>query len=230
MDIEWISQQGKLRLKNNDSVAIGYCGRYLFVMLVDVAEKICNGRLLAGIDNKGKNFAQYWADNCVKKAINEGYVDDHIFLLLFEEQQKLLRYYFLHEIASYLFLTLDTISLRFRCWFTGDCRIGTQHEGKRINWLNTPHRLESSQFTLVQSLNARRFVVPEKIAGRLDKEQYLLLATDGYWCEYLENKQEWEQLEDDSSVLKIKHGCPKLVIKFPVKNIWINYSKKGIDH
>lgn len=199
MRISWSSRKGQQRHYNSDAVALGYTGPYLVVVIVDAAERAVEGRLRVGINSQGKRLATYWADSCLAamlKAHREAdqelgtvLITEEPLLALLSQQQKALRLDYLHDIASYGVLILNTETGAMRWWYTGDCRIGLRNQGGVIEWLNVPHRLENSpllqawqatesaalvmneqeaaKHTLTQSLNARRFTRPTLVNAQL---------------------------------------------------------------
>jgi len=252
MNITWTSRQGRVRRANSDAVAIGYKGQYLVAVVVDAAEKQRNGRLLVGINDKGKRLAQYWADSCLCELIaTSAFQDEEKLLNCLHEKQKHLRVHYLHDIAVYGVLILDTNTREFDWWFSGDCRLGLKDDAdgaeseknSQVNWLSQPHRLENSplfntqdktpakaeehqqiaRHTLSQSLNARRFIRPEKISSQLSAMQSIVIATDGYWCEHLTLGIAIDSLEDDASVLSIKPGKRQLSLTTDTSNLLVMY-------
>lgn len=197
MKIAWTSRKGQQRHYNSDAVALGYAGPYLVAVIVDAAERAVEGRLRVGINSQGKRLATYWADSCVaamRKAHREAgqgtvLTTEEPLLTLLLQQQRALKADYLHDIASYGVLILNTETGDMRWWYTGDCRIGLRDQNGAIEWLNTPHRLESStllqawqgaeaavltateqqaaRHTLTQSLNARRFTRPTLVTAQL---------------------------------------------------------------
>ncbi|EPJ48522.1 MAG: hypothetical protein OFPII_05800 [Osedax symbiont Rs1] len=254
MNITWTSRQGQSRRANSDAVAIGYKGQYLVAVVVDAAEKQTKSRLIVGTNEKGQRLAQYWADSCLCELIStSAYLDEANLVSFLHEKQKHLRVHYLHDIAAYGVLVLDTNTTKFDWWFSGDCRLGLKFdkgetEGKgedncQVDWLSTPHRLENSplfntqdktpakaeeyqqiaKHTLSQSLNARRFMRPEKISSQLLAKQSIVIATDGYWCEHLAQGVAIDSLEDDASLLTIRTGKRQLSLTTDTSNLLVMY-------
>ncbi|WP_284450084.1 hypothetical protein [Spongiibacter tropicus] len=229
MQISWTSQQGRKRQQNSDAAAVGYCGEFLVATIVDAAERETSGKVLTGTNERGERLAQYWATTCTETILGVGSVNDtERVIAQLAEHQKTLRECFLHDIASYAVLILNEESGALKWLFTGDCRIGFQHSGGDTEWLNTPHRLENAeiykqaadrqeklqtstekqiaQHTLTQSLNARRFLLPELFEASLPANANVIAATDGFWCEHLFTGTPLGNLEDDASWLTITPG------------------------
>lgn len=198
MKIAWTSRKGQQRQYNSDAVALGYTGPYLVAVIVDAAERAVEGRLRVGINSQGKRLATYWADSCLATMLKAHRADrgpdtllttEEPLLTLLSQQQKALKAGYLHDIASYGVLILNTTTGDIRWWYTGDCRIGLRDQSGVIEWLNTPHRLENAplwqawqgteaavltmaeqetaKHTLTQSLNARRFTRPVLVTAQL---------------------------------------------------------------
>lgn len=233
MEISWTSRQGRRRRHNSDAAAIGYCDDYLVATIVDAAEKEANGKVLTGTNERGERLAQHWAISSTAAILGAGLVNDvEGIIAQLAEHQKILRNDFLHDIASYGVLIINGESGAMKWIFTGDCRLGLQSNAGKIEWVNSPHRLENAelyqraadhagktqpgsekqiaQHMLTQSLNARRFVLPEVIELSLAEDTRVLAATDGFWCEHIFRGVEFGNLEDDASWLKIAKGSRTL--------------------
>lgn len=244
MDITWNSRQGRCRKTNSDAVAIAYSEQYLIVIIVDAAEKNIDRRLVGGRSHKGKRLAQYWADSCLADLISTAaYQDEGTLISLLHTKQKLLREHYLHDVAAYGALVINTHTTKFNWWFTGDCRLGLKPDGGEINWLGTPHRLENSplikvgntsaiktkanalaaKHILSQSLNARRFARPERLSSKIPAMQSIVIATDGYWCKHLLTATAIKNLEDDASLLTIKPGPQRLKLETDTPNLFVMY-------
>ncbi|WP_269621359.1 hypothetical protein [Zhongshania sp. BJYM1] len=228
MRVSWTSQQGQKRRQNSDAAAIGYCGEYFIATLADAAEKHFDGHMLNGINNRGERLAQYWANSTTKTILESGsYLNTEQVIAQLADRQKTLRSDFLYDIASYGVLILNVRSGKLQWLYTGDCRIGVQSNGAKIDWINMPHRIESTEIykrtgvegrpiiadeqqvaqqTLTQSLNARRFTQPELIEADIAQDATVLAATDGFWCEHLFRGVALPELEDDASWLQMVHG------------------------
>lgn len=232
-------KKGRLRKLNNDSIALGYIGRYLVVVIVDAAEKLISGRLLYGKNTQGKRLASYWADECINaiSLIPEAVEDKKKITKLLVEQHKKLKHYYLHEVASFGVLVFDTELYSADWYYAGDCLLGYKDSLGAVHWLHKPHRLDElldsstfpeAKYTLTKYLKARRFISPDYISIKMGADSFcdvnnLLIATDGYWCEHLQQGVAKNQLEDDSSVLKIKFGKRNLKLQTDAPNISITY-------
>lgn len=232
MQIKWVSQKGKQRKFNNDAVAILYMGGFLVVVIADAAEKNINRQVNCGSNAHEKRLACYWVESCIT-AISDDKVtltDKNKLFEILAGLQKKLKFYYLHDIACYGVLIVDCNKNIADWYYVGDCLLGREDESGHLNWLHRPHRISelleeplepSDKYILTKSLNARRFTYPDHLAlGKIDKGSGLVLATDGYWCEYLQDSTAIEDLEDDCSVLKIKYGNKLLISKTDTENIF----------
>lgn len=229
MNITWTSQRGLQRSNNSDAAAVAYAQNYLIAVVVDAAELVCAGRLIAGVNEQGVRLASYWADTCVTAILaNHAYSCERTLVDVLRQQQKALKHNYLHDIASYGVLILDTTSREFNWWFTGDCRLGIETDAGELSWQGVPHRVENApllknkyqsqsqvvhpderlaaRHTLTQSLKARRFTPPEPLHAGMSCNDIIHIATDGYWSEHLADGTPMALLDDDASLLSIKFG------------------------
>ena len=210
MNITWQSQRGNQRRSNCDAVAIEYTKNYLLVMFVDAAEKSLSSQ----------KFSQYWASSIIHQAADLTDHSPELLLDIMHQQQKQLRHQYLHEVASYCLLRLELNSGNFQLMSTGDCKAGVQEKGP-IRWLTIPHRANHNLLT--RSLNAKRFLLPDIIESTLETGANLLLCSDGYWSEHLQQKTPFKQLTDDASVLKLAYGKRNLSVTSDTDNLIVNY-------
>lgn len=248
MKITWSSRRGKARKLNSDAAALAYAGDYLIAVVVDAAEKTNANRLLYGVSPEGKRLAAWWADNCAQALANvpELLVSEREVVELLATLQKRLRPCFLYDIASYGVLILHRRSGDAGWFYTGDCRLGIESASDGLEWLGTPHRVDSffkvnhgasleqcdefkqqARHTLTRTLNAKRFFTPEVIKKRLDHGTTgsirLLLATDGHWCESPNSHPGSDSMSDDASLLTITHGERVLTLQTDAPNLFITY-------
>lgn len=233
MKIEWVSGKGQQRKLNGDAAALAYRGDFLVAAIVDVAEKTVNEQLVNCTNPEGKRLAAYWVENCVKEILNtpRALVDESELVELLARLQKELRRYYLHDVASYGILLLNTKSFVGKWYFVGDCLLGKANREGQLAWLHRSHRVSdcaalanipNSEILLFKSLNARRFVSPETLdLPQLLRGEMLVLATDGYWCEHLKQGVKIESLEDDCSLLKIEIGEKELSSKTDAANLYL---------
>lgn len=211
MNITWHSHQGQQRRSNNDAAAIGYVQHCLLAIVVDAAEK----------SHRGQAFARHWANTIIQKAANsEAYTSPELLIALMHQEQKQLRHQYLHDIASYCLLRMELDSGDFQLLNIGDCQAGIQHNGI-VNWLVEPHQV--NQHLLTRSLNAKRFLRPDIIESTLNANDQLLLCSDGYWYEHLQEGIPEKQLADDASVLNISHGLQHLDMITDANNLFESY-------
>jgi serine/threonine protein phosphatase PrpC len=231
MQVSWFSRQGRGTRTNNDAVALGFKGDFLLAMLVDAAEKGSNGQ----------GLARHWARTIVDAALAGTQPPDCASIIrLLSEQQRELRHHYLHEIASYCCVLIDLQTCQVHILHTGDCLVGTRQPSGRLQWLITPHTLSNQPLSpesfpagtyghvLTRSLNARRFYPPAYFTTAFDPATEILLSTDGYWNEHLEQGVDLQQLQDDASLLCIAPGtaaesqktdCDNFVIIQPRTNL-----------
>ena len=123
-----------------------------------------------------------------------------------------MRSQFLFNIASYLILLLpkQESDLSAKIIHCGDCRLGIRRENGDIMWQTNVHTaansdgsffseecyLDPARHMLTRCLNARRFQYPDvqeiHSTNRCTCRCTWLLCTDGYWAEYLQDKNNWK--------------------------------------
>lgn len=250
MKMTWSSRKGQSRRLNNDAAALAYAGDFLIASIVDAAEKSRDNCLLFGLNPQGKRLAAYWADSCAHTLASapERLTSEQQVIAQLAALQKSLRQYYLHDIASYGVLILHRHSGVADWYFTGDCRLGIESSQGDIEWLGTPHRAENvpplpagsscaaspgliqaARHTLTRSLNAKRFAQPDRLTTRLEpnpaEPMKLLIATDGHWCEHLQNSPSCAAVNDDASLLTLRHGPQSLTLDTDAPNLFITYRK-----
>ena len=232
IEVEWLSKKGRQRNFNNDAVAVSCVDGFLVAIIVDAAEKILNGRVLYGENDQGKRLANYWAETCLSAIIdNDLLLDRFRFFEVLSAQHKKLKFDYLHDVAYYGVLIVDTKNNSADWYYVGDCLIGQEGQDNRVSWLHSPDRanelfepsLESvSKHVITKSLNAKRFDYPDHLAlDSVNNMGDLILATDGYWCEHLQDGVAMSDLEDDCSVLKIKYGNKIFRAKTDTPNFFV---------
>lgn len=224
MQAHWFSRQGRSTRTNNDAAALGFKGHYLLAMLVDAADRGTNGQ----------GLARHWSRAIVDAALAGTQPPDCASIIrLLRKQQRELRHQFLHEIASYCCVLIDLQACQLHILHTGDCRVGIRQPGGRLEWLITPHTLSNQPFSpgrfpaatfghvLTRSLNAKRFYTPDYYTTSYDPAADILLGTDGYWNEHLEQGGDIHQLQDDASLLCIAPGTAAKSLKTDCDNFFI---------
>lgn len=213
MQIGWISHQGLRRRSNNDAAAVGRKGDYLLAMLVDAAEQ-----------GDGQALARHWARAVIGTALAEELPPDTVRLIrLMRAEQQQLRHHHLHAIASYCCALIDLQRRQLHLLQVGDCLAGIQRRDCNIDWLTRPHNLkeqliwqdypsatQNNRHLLTRSLNARRFCPPECQTVTFPPDVELMLCSDGYWYEHLQQGVGLEEVEDDASMLRLGLGEPGL--------------------
>lgn len=215
MRVEWTSRQGLRTRTNNDAAAVGCKGGRLLAMLVDGAER-----------GEGQALARHWATSIVADALMADEPPEASALVrLMQARQRELRQRYLHEVASYSCVLLDLQSLRLDVLHVGDCLAGVRQADGHIDWLTSPHTLSGQPFysstpqasdpasrhLLTRSLNARRFCTPEHLVTTLAPGAELLLCTDGYWYEHLQQGVALLQVHDDASELRLLPGAMSVI-------------------
>ena len=252
MDVKWTSRCGNERSQNNDAIALGYKGGFLIAVLVDAAESRVTRRVTSSTPGQKKRLAVFWADSCLKRILQlEGSYSDEAIINMLSDQQKQLRSLYLHDIASYGILILNLETGDVQWLYTGDCRIGLVTYSGEVQWLNRPHRLNEfpllipqgqggqdinpsardiSEHTLTQCLNARRFTRPDLVTSKIDIKDpelaaaSIVIGTDGYWSEHLQEGVEMSKLVDDASYLTIKCGRSALKMQSDSPNLFVIYA------
>lgn len=204
MRIHWSSRQGTQRKSNNDAVTIGQLGHLLVCLLIDAAERTpCS-----------QHFARQWGLQVVPKVLEVWQGESKPVLALLSAEQSVLRNRFLLELASYSLLCLDEQTSMYQVFQVGDCMAG-EHQGNDLVWWTQPHTLAQSsadqrdpdtRHLLTRSLNARRFCPPEVHTRDLSPGTQLIMATDGYWVECLQDGKLPGNCHDDASYLQIEPG------------------------
>ncbi|MFV0455629.1 MAG: PP2C family protein-serine/threonine phosphatase [Pseudomonas sp.] len=213
MQVGWISHQGLQRRSNNDAAAVGRKGGYLLAMLVDAAEQ-----------GNGQALARHWARTVIGTALAAELPPDTASLIrLMRAEQQQLRRHYLHAIASYCCALIDLQHRQLHLLQVGDCLAGIQRHDGNIDWLTRPHNLKeqliwqdytldtpNNRHLLTRSLNARRFYSPECQTVTLPPDVGLILCSDGYWYEHLQQGVGLEEVEDDASMLRLGLAEPGL--------------------
>lgn len=201
MQLMWNSCQGRQRKSNNDALAVGRHGNWLLCMLVDAAARSAHSQA----------FAQHWARQIVTFLLQQPMgVDSQTVMTLLGQEQRRMRDGFLLELASYCLLCLDSQSGQAHAYHVGDCRVGELQPGG-IAWWTDPHTLDQQvpggcRHTLIRSLNAKRFLAPDVTTRHLTPAGTLVMATDGYWAECLQEGSPFAQTQDDASYLTLGAG------------------------
>lgn len=222
MLVGWESYRGAQRRTNNDAAAVGYAGKQVLAMLVDAAER--------GLPREnGQGLARHWAKTIVSRAIQgELPITTAGLVALMREEQRQLRHRYLLEIASFCLALIDQPSRQIQLLAIGDCLAGIRSKEGEIKWLHGPHNLISQEgqvITLAQaadtgqrhlltrSLNAKRFKAPDCCHSILPQGADLLIASDGYWYECLQQGIPFGQVSDDASLLTLtaEEGSPHQV-------------------
>ncbi|CNI59452.1 hypothetical protein [Yersinia ruckeri] len=224
MLITWVSRKGLKKLKNNDAVALYENDEIFIAIAVDAAEK-------NNISHES-GLAKYWANTVIAEcklridSTSMLKIDINEIVAILREKQKNLRHSYLHETASYAVVFWDKELQVVTTLHCGDCLFGKQKNALSIRWLIKPHNTYQqhlqllaadcqcnshaySRFTLTRHLNAKRFYTPELNEFPIIDIEKLVLSTDGYWAEHIDECVIWEELEDDASVLMINFSEEK---------------------
>lgn len=142
------------------------------------------------VDEFCSEFSKLWVESNATIAFGE---IEKIFRLVHEK----IRLRFICSKGSFLLLLVEQESDIQHCFFLGDCRVGYISNTK-INWLNFPHSFTYAEgyrdeetlccspkrHFLYKTLAGKRYENPEYLRLRLDLNQPLILATDGFWSNF----------------------------------------------
>ncbi|OGT70010.1 MAG: hypothetical protein A3H44_14670 [Gammaproteobacteria bacterium RIFCSPLOWO2_02_FULL_57_10] len=230
MHIHWKSRQGRQRISNNDAAAIAISQVSTIAMVIDVAETGLNGQSLA----------KHWATTIVQKsfALPHPITAEQMIEIMRHEQRKL-RHHYLHDVASYSIVCIDHESNHLDVLSTGDCLVGLGGKSETPRWISHPQNVGHQYYSmpsvsvdqrangrhlLTNSLNARRFDMPYTTSLSLLPDVAVLLSSDGYWVEHLQSGSNFDELDDDASILTLTPGsrgvdsdtdCENLLILTP---------------
>lgn len=124
---------------------------------------------------------------------------------------------YLHEKAAYAVLVLKPDTGTAWAINCGDCRVGRVAADGKLQWL-TPvhtganalgeefsmdHATTEERHLLTRRLRVTRFDEPAITPLELTRCQTWVMATDGFWIEYLWLGGDQNRLEDDASVLSL---------------------------
>jgi serine/threonine protein phosphatase PrpC len=204
MQVHWTSRQGRQRQLNCDAGALAVTSTQIIAMVVDAAEQR---------GPRPQHFANYWAQTITYQLAQSGSpVKADQACAILQQAQGQLRNDYLLEIGSYCLALLDTQGGKGVLLHAGDCIAAASQPDQPPRWLTEPHTLAqqawiqapADRHRLTRSLNARRFTLPQCTEFSLAADDYLLLCTDGYWAEHLNEHKAITQLEDDASALRIE--------------------------
>lgn len=204
MRIHWSSRQGTQRERNSDAVTLGQNRQLLVCLLVDAAERTA----------ASQTFARHWGLRIVPQVLATWRGQPDPVLALLNDEQGALRRDFLLEVASYSLLCLDRDMATVHVFQVGDCLVG-ERQGDALEWWSRPHTLATwppaqndshSRHLLTRSLNAKRFCLPELHIRPFVPGTRLVMATDGYWAECLQDSMKQGNCLDDASYLQIEAG------------------------
>lgn len=131
---------------------------------------------------------------------------------------------FLHEIAAYAILVIESEKQLTWALNCGDCRIGGIFQQEEVRWLTPVHtganplgeeftvdhaNMENRHF-LTRRLRVHHFDEPKLTALHDTRAMSWLLATDGYWIGHLSGIRRNIAPEDDASVLVLTPPARKI--------------------
>jgi len=224
---EWRSQQGRDRAENRDAGGIHIGSNQTVAVVVDAAE-----RGLRGVD-----YAIGWVRQLLEAAQTDGALTPDGFVQAMRRAHGAQRDAgFLHEVAAYAVLVIDSEKHSSWALSCGDCRIGVLAEEGVVTWL-TPvhtganplgqpfmieHARMDARHLLTRRLRVKRFDEPALTMLSDVQARSWLLATDGYWVNRLESPNQEGKPEDDASVLIFTPPCRKIEQKIDCINFCTN--------
>lgn len=238
--LKWIyrTQQGLERTDNKDCFSIidTEFGTWIFVIDVstsssataELAENFSD-HFHAHLQNLLKSKDDHSSENTSQeKLFHDNYFEEEehrkqVIQQAFDATKKALKI----GVASFLSLYRSEHSNRIFGFCAGDCRLGVLNN-KSIQWLSPVHTganplgnefehsmaLLPERHILTRSLNLRRKFEPETFELEVSSDDIFVIATDGFWMELNEVKQQTfinepdeclgdESLIDDTSVLLV---------------------------
>ncbi|MGO2090190.1 MAG: protein phosphatase 2C domain-containing protein [Oceanisphaera sp.] len=210
MKLSWRSRKGNQSRTNNDAMGCYQDSDYLVAVVVDASEK--------GPEGAGYALARFWVAELISSIQSElkkgSELSSRMLFHQIREAHPKLRPQHLYAIASYTVLGFNKCTGELLILYCGDCLVAIESPSGELQWMIEPHHcsrqqgLEGALFLdsrniLTRCLKARRFEGPTIIQSSLCGHNKVLICTDGYWAEHLSLKQDWDNLEDDASVLLI---------------------------
>lgn len=204
-DCSWASIKGFDQAENRDAGGVFACGTYTFAVIMDAS----------GHGAEAISFNTVWLGALLALLPESTPTADVVVQLMREAHQKLQEARLFQERACFAALLIPHDSSPCTAFISGDCRVGSQFEGKEVHWLTPVHTLEAAwakvsndvggpvnRHLVTRVLKARRFEPPEQMLLSHDVGQAWILATDGFWhpdCSA-------EKLpSDDCSCLRLHH-------------------------
>lgn len=214
MKIIWNSYKGVARHKNNDYGAIYDDPNYLIAIIVDISEK--NPRLNS-LD-LGKVLSHELITKLKEHLYNQ--VEGSPFRLIYLN----LREIFLYEVASYAIAILNKRSMSWKIFSLGDCRVGFLIQNQ-YQWLTEPdthQNIEDCGHILTKCFKATHYHAPTEYTYSFH-DSPLILCTDGYWRDYLDQRLiPPSSIDDDYSFLTITD--------YLQGNLSIEYKEMNFNH
>ena len=208
MPISWFSRRGTECSINEDAAAISPMADSMVALITD-------GARLRGCQKEDKEtLARYWSRKIVERIVDECmWNSPGDIISVMQSEQSQLRHAYLHEIASYCFVSMMINTGDYFVLQCGDCQFGVKSligDGA-THWLCEPHTLanhyrlvvpgteaisrpKATENVLTRHLNAKRFHEPFVLKGVLLRSESILLCTDGFWR---------NNASDDMSVLEV---------------------------
>ncbi|MDP2139272.1 MAG: hypothetical protein Q8L20_00535 [Gammaproteobacteria bacterium] len=224
MHIHWRSRQGRQRISNNDAAAIFVSQVSTIAMVIDVAETGPNGQALA----------KHWATTIVQKSFALPHpITAEQMVAIMRDEQRSLRHHYLHEVASYSLVCIDHETNHLHVLSTGDCLAGLGNNIEMPQWISHPQNLDhqyssmdsnrhaNGRHLITSSLNARRFDMPYTTSLSLLPDAMVLLSSDGYCVEHLQSGGNFDELDDDASLLTLTPGSRGVDSDTDCENLFI---------
>lgn len=218
LNIDWHSQQGKRTTDNRDYCGVGLRDNSALIIVLDGST---SGR-------KSGEFVKQISCALIEWFISfGGKVSEDSIVSTLSEIHKTLRNQFKMDSASYVIAHIEPEMKYATIIHAGDCLLGLYDGKEPTHWYIKPHTLADitgkmsidsltknpTRNRLTRSFRSREFIEPEITRIKLDREQTIILATDGFWAE-LNDEQKSQFSEggiihltdehDDISALKIQ--------------------------
>jgi hypothetical protein len=210
--IQWDSRRGRESKHNCDAGGVVVRDHFTFAIVTDAAE---------GKGVVPASYASDWVKNILNIIAGETDINPRSVIEIMKKAHSSLRRRYINERACYGALLFDHASEIAVAYSCGDCRVGRQIGEEppewfstvhsKVNWNGTPfqqwHAEHPDRHIVTQTLNPRRFEPPEQRGMPFIPGASWVLATDGFWIEHQMLGVGLEELEDDSSLLRITNGA-----------------------
>lgn len=208
---EWRSRQGSKRRDNRDASGIHVGASQIIAVVVDGTDS----------GEQGAAYAKHWVGVLLDIArANPAITPGSLTAAMRDAQRNLRHAGYIRETAAYAILVLEPATQQAWSINCGDCRVGGIMAEGEVQWLTPvhtcanplgeafgpPHVAMEERHLLTRRLHARRFDEPAVTKLEYAHFPSWIIATDGYWVDYLWLGQELDAVEDDASALFVT--CP----------------------